>query len=181
MPDSLRAGLSAPAAPKINRAPSPVLAICVPWLLVMLGSLSPVLPFISASPVAPPVGFMVLVAWLQLRPGLFPVWAGLPLGLFDDLFSGQPFGSAMLLWSVVTIFLDFVEIRFPWRGFLQNWLLAAAVLAVYLLAAAVLASGAAGFALVPLQVGFAIVFYPLVGRIVGLADKLRLRSLRAIG
>lgn len=181
MPASLRARLSTPAAPKINRAPSPVLAVSVPWLLVMLGSVSPVLPYVSAGPIIPPLGFMVLVAWLQMRPGLFPVWAGLPLGLFDDLFSGQPFGSGVLLWSLVTIFLDFVEVRFPWRGFLQNWLLAAAVLAVYLLAAAVLATGAAGTQLVLMQLGFAVMFYPLVGRIVGLADKLRLLSLRKIG
>lgn len=181
MPASLRTRISKPAVPKINRAPSPVLAISVPWLLVMLGSLSPALPFVSISPAIPPLGFMMLVAWLQMRPGLFPVWAGLPLGLFDDLFSGQPFGSGILLWSLVTIFLDFVEVRFPWRGFLQNWLLAAAVLATYLLAAAVLASGLAGIPLVLMQIGFAVVFYPLVGRMVGLADKLRLLSLREIG
>jgi rod shape-determining protein MreD len=181
MPTSLRARLSTPAVPKINRAPSPVLAVSMPWLLVMLGSLSPILPWISTSPVMPPLGFMILVAWLQMRPGLFPVWAGLPLGLFDDLFSGQPFGSGILLWSLVTILLDFVEVRFPWRGFLQNWLLAAAVLAAYLLAAGVLASGLAGAAQVLLQLGFAVVLYPLVGRIVGMADRLRLVSFRAIG
>ena len=65
---------------RINRAPSPVLAISLPWLLVMLGSLSPTWPVIASAPLLPPFGFLLLVAWQQLRPGLFPVWAGLPLG-----------------------------------------------------------------------------------------------------
>jgi rod shape-determining protein MreD len=48
---------------------------------------------------------------------MLPVWAGLPLGLFDDLYSGQPLGSGVLLWSIAVIVLDVVETRFPWRGF----------------------------------------------------------------
>ena len=65
---------------RINRAPSPVLAVATPWLLVMLGSLSPALPVIASAPVVPPLGFLVLMAWAQLPPGLLPVWAGVPLG-----------------------------------------------------------------------------------------------------
>ena len=38
--------------------------------------------------------------------------------MFDDLFSGQPMGSAMLLWSVAMIALEAIEQRFPWRGYL---------------------------------------------------------------
>ena len=84
--------------PGINRGPSTLLAAALPLLLVMAGSLSPTWPVIAAAPVMPPLGFILLLAWQHLRPGLFPVWAGLPLGLFDDLFSGQPLGSAELLW-----------------------------------------------------------------------------------
>ena len=54
---------------------------------------------------------------------------GLPLGLWDDLFSGQPMGSGILLWSLATIGMDFIETRFPWRGFLTNWLVASGVIA----------------------------------------------------
>ena len=46
------------------------------------------------------------------------------------LFSGQPLGSAMVLWSVATIGMDYFEARFPWRGFALDWLLAALVIAV---------------------------------------------------
>ncbi len=76
----------------------------------------------------PPFGFMLLVAWRQVRPGLLPVWAGLPLGLFDDIYSGQPFGSAMLLWSLAMILLELVEARFPWRNFLLDWLVSAVLI-----------------------------------------------------
>lgn len=168
-------------ARRINRAPSPALAISLPWVLVMLGSLGPVLPLIASLPISPPLGFLFLVAWLQMRPGLFPVWAGLPLGLFDDLFSGQPFGSAVLLWSLVTILLDYVEVRFPWRGFALNWLLAAAITVAYLVLAALLASGTAGVLLLGPQLLLSVLVYPLLGRIVGGIDRLRLWPFRTVG
>lgn len=166
---------------RINREPSPLLAIGLPWVLVMLGSMGPVLPLIANLPVMPPLGFLFLVAWLQMRPGLFPVWVGLPLGIIDDLFSGQPFGSAILLWSLVAMLLDFVEVRFPWRGFWQNWLLAAALTLGYLVSAALLASGLAGLALLGPQALLSVLLYPLLGRLVGAVDRLRLVPFRKIG
>lgn len=168
---------------RINRAPSPAFAVALPWLLVMLGSLSPMWPVIASAPVMPPLGFLFLLGWLHLRPGLFPVWAGLPLGLFDDLFSGQPFGSAVLLWSLASIGMDYVEARFPWRGFLQNWLVASAVIVVYLLCAAWIA-GAAGrpvlFAAMLPQLGLAVLAYPIGAQLVGLVDRLRLIPIRVV-
>lgn len=167
-----------PRAHQINRAPSPAIAISLPWLLVMLGSLSPTWPVIASFPLMPPIGFLFLVAWLQMRPGLFPVWAGLPLGLFDDLFSGQPFGCGVLLWSLATIGLDYVETRFPWRGFIQNWLLAAATTTLYLCLAALAASGS--ITQIGPQVLVSVLLYPLLGRLVGLVDRLRLLPFRTI-
>lgn len=167
-----------PRAQQINRAPSPTLAISLPWLLVMAGSLSPTWPIIASYPLMPPIGFLFLVAWLQMRPGLFPVWAGLPLGLFDDLFSGQPFGSGVLLWSLATIGLDYVETRFPWRGFFQNWLLAAATAAAYLGLAALIAGGSLRH--IAPQVLISILFYPALGRVVGLVDRFRLLPFRSL-
>lgn len=168
---------------RINRAPSPILAVATPWLLVMLGSLSPLLPLIASAPVIPPLGFLFLMAWQQLRPGLFPVWAGLPLGLIDDLFSGQPLGSAMALWSVAAIGMDYFEARFPWRGFALDWLIAAGVIAAYLMLA-LYVSNLAGAAvpvrvLVP-QLIVAVLAYPLAARLVGAVDRFRLFPLRLI-
>lgn len=168
---------------RINRAPSPVVAVALPWLLVMLGSLSPLLPLIASAPVVPPFGFLLLIGWQQLRPGLFPVWAGLPLGLFDDLFSGQPFGSAVLLWSAAMIGLDVLEARFPWRGFWINWVIAAGLIAVYLLLGVALSNlggGHAPLAVLLPQLVVSILTYPLAARLVGAFDRLRLIPLKAV-
>ena len=168
---------------KINREPSPTLALIVPWLLVMLGSLSPTWPIIASAPILPPIGFLFMIAWQQLRPGLFPVWAGLPLGLFDDLFSGQPFGSAVLLWSLAMIAIDLIENRFPWRGFAQDWLAAAGIIAGYLVLSTGFANLSGGatelFVIIP-QMIVAIFTFPLVGRIAGLADRIRLLPIREL-
>jgi rod shape-determining protein MreD len=181
MAQTLADTLHATIRPRINRAPSPVLAVSTPWLLVMFGSLTPLLPLIASAPVLPPFGFLVLVAWQQLRPGLFPVWAGVPLGLFDDLFSGQPFGSAVLLWSIMMIALDLIETRFPWRGFASNWLVAAAAIVAYLLAALEIAHhGAAAPTLLLPQLLIAVLSYPLTARLVGQIDRLRLVRVRSV-
>ena len=183
MPITLPAALRDLGKRRINRAPSPLLARSVPWLVVMLGSLSPLLPLIASAPVVPPFGFLFLIAWLQLRPGLFPVWAGLPLGLFDDLFSGQPFGSAVLLWSIAVIVVDFIETRFPWRGFAQDWLLAAAAFAACLLGGlglANLAGGSSPIASILPQLIVSIFAYPLAARLVGALDQFRLIPIREL-
>lgn len=162
---------------RINKAPSPIVAVAVPWIMVMLGSLVPALPIIASTPVIPPFGFMLLVAWRQIRPGLLPVWAGLPLGLFDDLYSGQPFGSAMLIWSLSMIVLDMIEARFPWRTFWQEWLVGSLMVSVCLLAGAVFANASGGSTPVTIiapQVILAILLYPLVGRLVAVFDRFRL-------
>lgn len=167
--------------PQINREPSRLLAIGAPWLLVMIGSLSPTWPIIASAPLMPPLGFLLLVAWQQLRPGLFPVWAGFPLGLFDDLYSGQPFGSAVLLWSAAMIALDVFEARFPWRGVVFNWLVASALVVVYLFAAGTVANVGGSNALLDLlmpQMLFSILAYPLLALVVSLTDRFRLIPIR---
>jgi rod shape-determining protein MreD len=168
---------------KINRAPSPGLAKAVPWLLVMLGSLSPTWPIVASAPVLPPVGFLFLIAWQQLRPGLFPIWAGLPLGLFDDLFSGQPFGSAVLLWSLAMIAIDVIETRFSWLGFAQDWLAASAIITVGLILALAIANAGGSsttLAVIAPQLIVSILIYPLAGRVTWLADRFRLLPIREL-
>lgn len=161
----------------INRAPSPLLARVLPWITVMLGSMFPTLPIIASAPLVPPFGFMVLLAWMQIRPGLLPIWAGLPLGLFDDIYSGQPFGTGILLWSLAMIGLDATETRFPWRNFAQEWLVGAGLLAAYMFIGVAIANGA-GAAVMPHvvlpQLMLSIFLYPLTGRVVALIDRLRL-------
>lgn len=167
--------------PRINRAPSPLFAVALPWLTIMLGSLSPTWPVIASAPMLPPLGLMVLLAWRQLRPGLLPVWVGLPLGLFDDLYSGQPLGSAILLWSIALIVLELIELRIPWRNFLVDWLVGSALIAVYLMAAMGLSGSPASPHVFLPQLAISIAAFPLVGRLVALLDRLRLAPFRAIG
>lgn len=162
---------------RINRAPMPIVARGVPWASIMLASLLPAILLVTSAPVVPPLGFLVLLAWMQLRPGLLPVWAGLPLGAFDDLYSGQPFGSGILLWSTACIALDIIEARLPWRNYLMEWLVATALIAVYVLLALVLANvagGSAGPRVIAPQLALSILAYPLVGRFVALLDRFRL-------
>ncbi|MXO95799.1 rod shape-determining protein MreD [Erythrobacter aquimaris] len=162
---------------RINRSHSPLLANVIPWLSILLGSLLPVFAIAAALPMVPPLGFLTLLAWRLVRPGLLPVWAGFPLGLFDDLFSGQPFGFAILLWSMTMLVIEFVELRLPWRAFWQDWFTAGLLVVVYLLAGWLL-SGAtptlpALVALIP-QLLMSVLMFPIVARIVARLDRLRL-------
>jgi len=169
---------------RINRAPSPVLSRGIPWLSVMLLSLAPFAPVFVSAPLMPPLAFMALLAWRMLRPGMLPVWAGAPLGAFDDLYSGQPFGSGVLLWSAAMLIMEVVDVRLRWRGFLQDWALAAALTAGYLVLAALLANATGGDtplrAIVP-QLVLSVILHPLVSRLVALLDRLRLIPVREVG
>lgn len=162
---------------KINRRPSRLLANGLPWLSILLASLLPGWLVIASAPVVPPLAFLMFVGWRQVRPGLMPMWAGIPLGLFDDLFSGQPFGSAVFLWSLAAIALDFVETRLPWRNFFTEWLVAVGLIILYIgmsLALANLAGASAPISAIVPQIVISVLSYPLVGRLVALADRFRL-------
>lgn len=161
----------------LNHAPSPVLAQAIPWLSILLASLLPLMPVIASAPVLPPFGLLMLLAWRQVRPGVLPIWAGLPLGFFDDLFSGQPFGSAILLWSLAMIGLDAIEARFPWRSYWLDWLVSAGLIFACQslgLAFANAAGGSAAITVLIPQLVTAILLYPLSGRLVSALDRLRL-------
>lgn len=173
-----------PFGSKINRDHSAMLAHSVPWVSIMLGSLAPMLPIIPPAPILPPLGLIMLLAWRLLRPGLLPLWAGLPLGLFDDLYSGQPFGFGILLFTLILLATEIIHIRFPWPNFLHDWVTATLLLCVYIIAGAVLAGG--GKADIHLQVimpqlVLSIVLFPLAAHLVAGLDRLRLLRIRRIG
>lgn len=169
---------------KINRTHSPVLAYAVPWVSVMLGSLIPQLLIASAVPLAPPLGYLMLLSWRLVRPGLLPVWAGFPLGAFDDLFSGQPFGCAILLWSATMIGIEIVETRFPWRGFFQDWIVGSVIVTWYLALAAIFSGGKVGAAMMLVlapQFVLSVALIPLISRFVAGLDRFRLTRVRSLG
>jgi rod shape-determining protein MreD len=168
----------------INRVESPWRAQTVPYVTIMLGSLLPMLLLADTMPMLPPIGFLMLIGWRIMRPGLLPLWVGVPLGAFDDLFSGQPFGSAILLWSVTMIALEITETRFPWRGFWQDWFTAGLANLLYILSA----MAVSGAPLTPHLLGAAapqillsILLYPVFAQFTAWLDRFRLLRSRRIG
>jgi rod shape-determining protein MreD len=173
-----------PYGSRINRTQSPLRAGSVPYLSIMLGSVLPGLLIADVMPVAPSLGFLMLLAWRMVRPGLLPLWAGAPLGAFDDLLSGQPFGSAVLLWSLALIAIELIEARFPWRGFWQDWF-TAGLAALLMWLAGLMLSGAKvtpELLLVALpQALLSVLLYPILARMVARLDRFRLARARRIG
>lgn len=167
---------------EINRTHSPILAMVLPWLSIMFGSIAPQWLSIFSSALVPPLGYLLLVSWRQIHPGVLPVWAGLPLGLFDDLYSGLPFGTSILLWSITLIAMEFVETRYPWRSVLVDWLAGSVLVTLYLATCFALVNrGDHAISPLPLlvQVPLAILLLPLSGRFVAWCDRLRLLRFRS--
>ena len=175
---------SDPYGRRINREQSPLRARGVPYATILLCSMLPFLLLADVMPLLPPLGFLMFLGWRIMRPGLLPLWAGAPLGAFDDLFSGQPFGSGILLWSVAMIALELIETRFPWRGFWQDWFTAGLGAVAYILAA-MFASGTSPtpqmiLAALP-QMALAIILYPALAQLIAGLDRFRLSRSRRVG
>ncbi|MFV0645251.1 MAG: rod shape-determining protein MreD [Sphingomonadaceae bacterium] len=168
---------------RLNRTHSSALANMTPWASIMLASIIPGLFVISGLPITPPFGFLMLLAWRFVRPGLLPVWAGFPLGLFDDLFSGQPFGSAVLLWSLALLVIEIIESRLPWHGYFQDWLLGTGLVAAYLVLGAILSGAKISpemlLGIAPQLLLSALVF-PIIARMVSWLDRMRLIKFRVV-
>ena len=102
-------------------------------LSVVLGSMTTLLPVVATVPFLPPFGLMMLLAWRLMRGDSMKVWMPVPLGFFDDMLSGQPLGSAMLLWSAAVLMVDVLDTRLVWRDFWQDWLIASGAIAFVLI------------------------------------------------
>jgi len=150
----------------------------VPIISTMIGSMTPILPVIATAPVMPPWGLLVLLAWRMLHRNFWPVWMGLPLGFFDDMFSGQPLGSAMMLWTLALLGLDLLDRRMIWRDFRQEWAIAGALIVAILLVQ-LLISYTNGGATNPLflvpQIAISVLAFPLVALGCAALDLWRLR------
>ncbi|WP_052135006.1 rod shape-determining protein MreD [Sphingomonas sp. 37zxx] len=165
MNEPLRTGFAEPDAPVRSKRLAPV--------TVMLGSMVVLFPVISTIPWMPPFGLMILIAWRLLRPDVFKVWAVVPLGLFDDLLSGQPMGSAMLLWTTCFLAVEVLDSRLVWRDFWQDWLLATGAVGFCLIAGRLIASpvGAHVDTVLLLQIALSIALYPLIARMCAALDQ----------
>ena len=168
---------------RINREHSPMLAAVILYGSIVFASWLPTLFVTASMPLLPPFGFLLLVGWRLMRPGTLPAWVGFPLGAFDDLVSGQPFGSAILLWSVALLAFEWFESRFPWRGFLQDWLASAIACGLYVLLAALVSGAALSLpilvAIAP-QLLLSMALYPIIAAMVATLDRIRLIRIREI-
>jgi rod shape-determining protein MreD len=163
---------------RIGRVPSPLQRAAVPIVMTMVASMITLLPMISTAPILPPFGLVVLLAWRTIHRTIWPAWIGLPLGLWDDLFSGQVIGSAMMMWTISLFFLDIADRRMVWRDVWQEWgltaMLCTAVLLCQLWAAHATGGGTNALLLLP-QMLITIFAFPPVARLCAAVDEWRLR------
>ncbi len=164
---------------RFDREPSTLKMLAIPIASVILGSMVTTLPFFTAQPLLPPFGFLLFLSWRLMRPGLLPVWSGVPFGLMDDIFSGQPFGSAGLLWSLAMLVIEIIDSRAIWRDHIQDWIIAA-LLIIAVLLGGLWITGLAHAASSPIvllpQIILSILLYPLVVRICARLDSWRLAT-----
>ena len=115
------------------RPAPPVARLALPVASIVFGSLMVLLPVIATVPILPPFGLLMLIAWRLLRADLIAPWAGIPLGLIDDLFSGAPLGTGMASWTAALLIIEAIDQRVLFRDLWQDWSIAAALVAFQLL------------------------------------------------
>lgn len=164
---------------RIDRPPTQTRLIGIPVASVMLASLTPLLPIIATAPLLPPLGFMMLIAWRLLHRTMWPVWISVPLGLWDDMFSGQPLGSAMLLWTLAFFAVDLFDRRMVWRDMVQDWALAAVLIILLLVGSLFIANETGGatqpWVLLP-QILLSVLLFPIIARLCAGLDNIRLST-----
>lgn len=178
-------GLPLPIGPRrdyksrLNRRRSPVRMMVIPVISVMLGSMATTLPIFTDMALMPPFGLLIFLAWRFLRPEMWPIWAGLPFGLYDDIFSGHAFGSAGLIWSLAMLGLQLLDTRMPWRDYLQDWLIAGIIIIMSLLLGLLfigLAHHRAEVITLLPQMILSVAIFPLMLRLCSRLDRIRLAT-----
>lgn len=156
-----------------------VRARIVPVVTTILGSCIALLPVVTVSSAMPPFGLLMLLGWRLLRNEIWPAWIGLPLGLVDDLITGQPIGSAMFLWTATLLLLDFVDAHLIWRDYWIDTLVASAAIILCI----GLGYFFAGIGATPVPLGNAMpqmimsmLCFPITTRIIAALDRWRLPS-----
>jgi rod shape-determining protein MreD len=164
---------------RFDREQSLLKMLAIPITSVAIASMITALPIFTEEPLLPPLGLLMFLSWRLMRPGLLPVWSGVPFGLMDDLFSGQPFGSAGLLWSLAMLSIEIIDARAIWRDHLQDWVIAAILIAAVLLGGlwiTGMAHAAPDPAVLIPQIILSILLYPLAVRICARLDSWRLAT-----
>lgn len=154
---------------------APGRARAIPWMTVMAGSLVTAAPFGATLGLLPPCGLLMLLAWRLLAPLALRRWTPPLLGLFDDLLSGQPLGSAMMLWTLAFFLIDLFDQRTMFREFFQDWLIAATAIVLCLVGGRIVASPLTAHVdqVLMIKIVVSILVFPLAARIVAWIDRKR--------
>lgn len=151
-------------------------ARALPWSMVLGGSLlTAIIPVVASLALMPPLGLIMLLTWRLLARFALRPWAAAPLGLADDLVSGQPIGSAVLVWSLCFLAIEMIEQRLVSRDFGQDWLIASGAIAFCLVVGRWIALPirASVDATLIAQIMVAVMLFPLSARIVAWVDRKR--------
>ncbi|MCP1471122.1 rod shape-determining protein MreD [Sphingobium sp. OAS761] len=166
--------------PRLGKHPSRFRLAGTPIVTVLIGSMATALPVIAQSPVMPQFGLLLLLSWRLLRPEMWRPWVGVPLGLFDDMLSGQPIGSAMCLWTIALIGIDAIEHRLVWRSYRQDWLIACLAIIICSVVgwffARITGGGNVSFWLITPQMVWTILLFPFVVRQCARIDRWRVMA-----
>lgn len=142
-------------------------------LSVVLGSMTTLIPVVATIPFLPPFGLMMLLGWRLVRGDSMKVWAPVPLGFVDDMMSGQPLGSAMLLWTMCILVVDILDTRLVWRDFWQDWLIASGAIGFCLIAGRLVAAPFAAHVdtALLLQIVISAALFPVIARFCAWLDR----------
>lgn len=166
--------------PRLGQTPSRLRMDGVPVAAVLIASALPnLLPVISQSPSMPPLGLLFFIGWRLLHHELWPLWMAAPLGAFDDLMSGNPLGTAIFLWSVISLVIETIDTRLFWRDYWHDWLIAIAATGAFLIGGlgfAHLNGSSAPLTLLLPQILWSALFYPLIVRAIARMDRWRMMA-----
>lgn len=149
----------------------------LPLVTSVLAILFGLFPLVVTSPLLPDVGFLMVLTWRLLRPEIWMPTVALGLGLFDDLVSGNPLGQSMALWTMIFLAFDLIDNRIGYKDFWFDWFYASVAIIFYTAGAwyiGVLMDSPMPFRQLLPQIGFTILAYPVMARIVLALDRWRL-------
>lgn len=149
----------------------------LPLISTVIACLLSLLPIVTDAPLIPDFAFLTLIAWRLLRPELWMARVALPLGAFNDLVAGHPFGQSMALWTLAFLILDAVDSRLLFRDFWMDWLLASLLILLYTFGdwyIGHLMGNTAQFSIMAPQIAVTLLCYPLIARIIVSLDRWRL-------
>lgn len=149
----------------------------IPALTVIIASALALVPIVSLRGWWPDAGLLMLLAWRLLRADVWPAWVGAPLGLANDLITGNPLGLSVALWTAFMLAMDVIDRRTMWRDYWLEWAIAATFIALSELAqwrVASLGGAPVRIAAAWPSIMLAILCYPIAVFLVSRLDRWRL-------